>query len=294
MTPSPNSAEALAVDNTTADVAPAAVAGLGIVAAELAVVDTAAGEEAGVVFEEDVVVVGERTVAARGLAAYSAVVAEEAGDISLDLAGLVAGAAQVAVGAQTSVLDLVRRSRNSVPDLLRVRRLVGLKSDWYDWVRIVMNSGSIVDLTLFLESAFVVLVDLGAFVVAVVQPAGLAAGRAFDSVEPEVVAEGTGRELEAAGSNLIPAEADRKMTCVVVGACHTEFDMLPEAAVAADESPVAAAEACSHPFAAPGLCNNSPSLLPRPLVLVPMQCWDTSLLAAYWLANIGSRKTNRR
>ena len=294
MTPSPNSAEALAADNKTAGVAPAAVAGLGIAAAEVAVVDIAAGEEAGVVFEEEAVVVGERTVAAREVVADSAAVAEEAGGISLDLVGLVAGAAQVAAGAQTSVLDLVRRSRNSVPGLLRVRRLLDLKSDWYDWVRIGMNSGSIVDLTLFLEVAFVVLVDLGAFVFGVVEPAGLAAGRAFDSVQAEVVAEEMGRELEAAGSNLIPAEADRKMTCVVVVVCHTEFDMLPEAALVADESPAAAAEACSHPFAAPGLCSNSPFLLPRPLVLAPRQCWDTSLLAAYWLANIGSRTKNRR
>ena len=294
MTPSPNSAEALAADNKTAGVAPAAVVGLGIAAAEVAVVDIAAGEEAGVVFEEEAVVVGGRTVAAGVVVADSAVVAQEVGDISPDLVGLVAGAAQVAVGAQTSVLDLVRRSRNSVPDLPRVRRLGGLKSDWYDWVRTGMNSGSIVDLTLFLDFAFVVLVDLGAFVVAVVEPAGLAAGRAFDSVQAEVVAEEMGRELEAAGSNLIPADADRKMTCVVVVACHTEFGMLPGAALVADESPVTAAEACSHPFAAPDLCSNSPFLLPRPLVQAPMQCWDTSLLAAYWLANIGSRKMNRR
>jgi hypothetical protein len=213
--------------------------------------------------------------------ADSAAVGEAVGDISLDLVALVAGAAEVAVVVQTSVLELVRRSRNLPQDLPGVRRSVGLMSDSCDWVRIGMSSGNNADLTLSLGFASAAAVDLGAFGVAVVELEGLAGDKVFDSAMAEVVAEETGRKLEVVGSNLIPAGADRKMTCVVVAACRTELDMLPDAAVVADESLAAAVGACTHPFAAPGLCNNSPSLLPQPLVPALMQCSDTSLLAAY-------------
>lgn len=122
----PNSAEGPVVDNCrTADVGSAVVVVLDIVVAEVEVVHIAVAEAAGVVTEAPV---EERTAAAKEVAADSVAVAERADDTSPDLVGLVAEATEVAVVAQMLDPEFVRRSRNSPPGLLRVKRLVGWRS----------------------------------------------------------------------------------------------------------------------------------------------------------------------
>ena len=161
-------------------------------------------------------------------------------------------------------------------------------------MRIATSSGSIADSTLFLGSAFVAPVGPGAFVVAVEELADLAGDKGSGLAIAEAVAGEKDTELAAAGSNLIQAEVDRRRTYVVAVPCRTEFDTVPELAVVAVENLAAAAEAYIHPFAALGQCSSFPFHPPRPLAQAPMQCLDTCLLAACWLASIDWRRKSKR
>lgn len=147
------------------------------------------------------------------------------------------------------------------------------------------NSGSTVDWNLFLGSAFVAAVDLDAFAVVAVELEGLAEGMESGSAAAELAVGERGMELAVVGSSLLLAVVDRTMICVAVSG--TGFDMALKPAAVGDEILVGFAEACIHPFAAPGPYSNSPCLLQLSLVLVQLGYLDTCYSVAFQLANIG-------
>ncbi len=131
--------------------------------------------------------------------------------------------------------------------------------------------GSIVGWNLFLGSAFVAEVA-DAFVLVAAEREGLAEDMESDSAVVELAVGETDRELAVAGSNLLLAAADRTM--ISVAGFGMDFDTALEPVAVEHGILVEFAEACIHPFAAPGPYNSSPYLL-LSLVLAPWECLDT-------------------